>query len=417
MTCICEQTWRALCALKEAITSPCTSTGDDQPFAHSSNNSNISTTSSNFPLDERVIEADLGLSNTGFEGDSFTTALEKPRDSWRPVLRFHDPTATNNVTTTVDPHTDSGHWTNQSGFTEIDLGDGPQGDVVDGSIPIPNNIRHTDSRSTTRESGYGRSLHDSNGSSSPEPSVAVAFNAPTNPGLPYTCLTTTPVSPLHLPHYTSYIKLVSTLHLSHYICLTTKPVSPLHLSHYTCLTTTPVSLHLPHHYTCLTTPVSPLHLSHHYTCLTTPVSPLHLSYYTCLTTTPASPLHLSHYTCLTTTPVLLHLSHHYTCLTTPVSPLHLSHYTCLTTTPVSLHLPHHYTCLTTPVSPLHLSHYTCLTTTPVSLHLPHNYTCLTTPASPLHLSYYTCLTTTPVLLHLPHNYTCLTTPASPLHLS
>lgn len=177
MTCICDYTWRALCALKDAVTSPCTPADDDQPLAASTNNSNTSCGSSNLAIDDRVVDADLGLSNPGLDDDSFTTGvLEHSSGSWRPVLRFHDPI-------TNEPHTDSGHWTNPSLFTEVDLGDGALVDEVDGMGGQTHQCAEwTDSRSTTRESGYGRSLDDSNGSSSTDPSVSVAYQAPTITG-------------------------------------------------------------------------------------------------------------------------------------------------------------------------------------------------------------------------------------------
>lgn len=170
MTCICESTWRALCVLKETLTRPCcSSSADDQPLANSSNNSNVSTTSSNYNLQDHVIERDLGLTNQGFQGEAFSDG--------RLVLNFLDPV-------TEEPHGDSGRWTNPSGeFTEVDLGDGPAPDCVDGGSQPPAGGR-TDSGSTTLESGYGRSLDDSNSSSSPEPSVAVAYHGTTpNPGV------------------------------------------------------------------------------------------------------------------------------------------------------------------------------------------------------------------------------------------
>lgn len=170
MTCICESTWRALCALKETLTRPCSSAEDDEPLANSSNNSNISTTSSNYNLQDHVIERDLGITNQGFQGDAFSGG--------RLVLNFLDPV-------TQEPHADSGHWTNQSGFTEVDLGDGPTTDCVDsgGGGSAPPVVGRTDSDSTTLESGYGRSLDDSNSSSSPEPSVAVAYHGTPSPGV------------------------------------------------------------------------------------------------------------------------------------------------------------------------------------------------------------------------------------------
>ncbi|MPC25836.1 hypothetical protein E2C01_018959 [Portunus trituberculatus] len=168
MTCICESTWRALCVLKETLTRPCSSAGDDQPLANSCNNSNVSTTSSNYNLQDHVIERDLGLTNQGFQGDAFSDG--------RLVLNFLDPV-------TEEPHGDSGHWANHSEFTEVDLGDGSGPDCVDsGSRPAEGG--RTDSGSTTLESGYGRSLDDSNSSSTPEPSVAVAYHGSTpNPGV------------------------------------------------------------------------------------------------------------------------------------------------------------------------------------------------------------------------------------------
>lgn len=172
MTCICESTWRALCVLKEAIISPCSSAGDSEPLANSCNNSNVSNASSNYNLQDQVIERDLGITNQGFHGDAF--------GGGRLEFNFLDPV-------TQEPHTDSGHWTNHSGFTEVDLGDGPSPDCVDG----PGGNRHaaspesgrTDSGSTTLESGYGRSLDDSNSSSTPEPSVGVAYHNAPNPGV------------------------------------------------------------------------------------------------------------------------------------------------------------------------------------------------------------------------------------------
>ena len=169
MTCICESTWRALCVLREALTRPCTSAGDAEPLANSCNNSNISTHSSNFNLQDHVIEGDLGINNQGFQGDTFSHG--------RLVLNFIDPV-------TEEPHGDSGHWTNRSDLTEVDLGDGPATDCVDsGRGTGPPEVGRSDSGSTTLESGYGRSLDDSNSSSSPEPSVAVAHHDTLNPGV------------------------------------------------------------------------------------------------------------------------------------------------------------------------------------------------------------------------------------------
>lgn len=181
MTCICDYTWRAVCAIKDAITSPCTSADDNQPLAASTN---TSYDSSNIAIDVHVIEADLGVSNPGLEDDSFTTGVLEHSSSgtWRPVLRFHDPV-------TEEPHTDSGHWTNPSLFTEVDLGDGALVDEVDGIGGQTSCVEWTDSRSTTRESGYGRSLDDSNGSSSTEPSVTIAYQAPSNTGVSTPTLT------------------------------------------------------------------------------------------------------------------------------------------------------------------------------------------------------------------------------------
>lgn len=178
MSCICESTWKALCALKDAITSPCSSRGDDEPLTQSNNNSNVSI-DSNLVLDDRVIEVDLGLTNAGFDNDSFTTkALENSpgAGAWRTsVLRFHDPV-------TDEPHADSGHWTNQSVFTDVDLGDGGAVDEVDAASNQEN--KRTDSNNTARESGYGRSLDDStNSSTSQEPSVSVTYNPRPNPGV------------------------------------------------------------------------------------------------------------------------------------------------------------------------------------------------------------------------------------------
>lgn len=92
------------------------------------------------------------------------------------MLRFHEQPVTK------EPQAgDSGHWTVDNGvFSDVDLGDG--GDRVDG-VQIPGAEGRTDSRSTTRESGYGRSLDDSNGSSSQEPSVSVAFHSRPDPGV------------------------------------------------------------------------------------------------------------------------------------------------------------------------------------------------------------------------------------------
>lgn len=168
MTCICESTWRALCVLKAALTSPCTSAGDSEPFANSSNNSNISNHSSNYNLEDHVIERDLGITNQGFQGDAF--------GGGRLEFTFLDPV-------TKEPHRDTGTWTNQSAFTEVDLGDGPATDRVDGGGGVPVEGGRTDSGSTTLESGYGRSLDDSNSSSTPEPSVAVAYHGAPSPGV------------------------------------------------------------------------------------------------------------------------------------------------------------------------------------------------------------------------------------------
>lgn len=171
MTCICESTWRALCVLKETLTRPCSSSGDDEPLADNScNNSNISTTSSNYNLQDHVIERDLGITNQGFQGEAFSGG--------RLVLNFLDPV-------TEEPHADSGHWTNQSEFHEVDLGDGPTTDCVDSGASGngPAKVGRTDSDSTTLESGYGRSLDESNSSSSPEPAVAVSYHSTPNPGV------------------------------------------------------------------------------------------------------------------------------------------------------------------------------------------------------------------------------------------
>lgn len=175
MTCICESTWRALCVLKEALTSPCTSAGDSEPLANSCNNSNVSNNSSNYNLEDHVIERDLGITNQGFQGDAF--------GGGRLEFNFLDPV-------TEEPHADSGHWTNHSGFTEVDLGDGPTADCVDsggggggGGKSVSPEGGRTDSGSTTLESGYGRSLDDSNSSSTPEPSVAVAYHGTPSPGV------------------------------------------------------------------------------------------------------------------------------------------------------------------------------------------------------------------------------------------
>lgn len=170
MTCICESTWRALCALKDAITSPCTSAADSEPLADDCNNSNVSNASSNYNLEDNVIERDLGITNSAFQGDAFRGG--------RLEFNFLDPV-------TDEPHGDSGHWTNQSIFTEVDLGDGPAGDCVDGGVgnKVSPEGGRTDSGSTTLESGYGRSLDDSNSSSTPEPSVAVAYHGTPSPGV------------------------------------------------------------------------------------------------------------------------------------------------------------------------------------------------------------------------------------------
>ncbi|XP_037777547.1 serine/threonine-protein kinase Sgk1-like isoform X2 [Penaeus monodon] len=181
----CDPVWKALCALKDALISPCSSGDDDQPLAESSNASNISITSSNLALDDHVIEHDLGISNPGLEDDGFTAKVLAGdatlpgggrAGGWRPMLRFHDQPITK------EPQAgDSGHWTVDNGvFSDVDLGDG--GDRTDG-VQIPGAEGRTDSRSTTRESGYGRSLDDSNGSSSQEPSVSVAFHSRPDPGV------------------------------------------------------------------------------------------------------------------------------------------------------------------------------------------------------------------------------------------
>ncbi|KAG0693156.1 Serine/threonine-protein kinase Sgk3 [Chionoecetes opilio] len=170
MTCICESTWRALCVLKETLTRPCSSSGDNVPLSTSCNNSNVSTASSNYNLQDHVIERDLGITNQGFQGEAFSGG--------RLVLNFLNPV-------TEEPHVDSGHWTNQRDFSEVDLGDGATADCVDsgrGAIGL-SEVNRTDSGSTTLESGYGRSLDDSNSSSSPEPSVAVAHPATPSPGV------------------------------------------------------------------------------------------------------------------------------------------------------------------------------------------------------------------------------------------
>lgn len=181
MTCICESTWRALCVLKEALTSPCTSAGDSEPFANSSNNSNISNNSSNYNLEDHVIERDLGITNQGFQGDAF--------GGGRLEFNFLDPV-------TKEPHGDTGNWTNQSPFTEVDLGDGPATDCVDGGRGVPAEGGRTDSGSTTLESGYGRSLDDSNSSSTPEPSVAVAYHGAPSPGVSTVTLPVGGITPL-----------------------------------------------------------------------------------------------------------------------------------------------------------------------------------------------------------------------------
>lgn len=166
MTCICENIWRGLCAAKDAILATCSSGDDSQPLSPSSNNSNISVVSSNV-----VVDGDLGLSNPGFDDDSFTSALDDLPAKWRPKLRFHDPV------------TDAPHSNNPALFTEVDLGDGAAADEADTAGLRFAGGQRTDSQSSTRESGYGRSLDDSNASSSPEPSVSVAYHAPPNPGV------------------------------------------------------------------------------------------------------------------------------------------------------------------------------------------------------------------------------------------
>lgn len=187
MTCICESTWRALCVLKEALVSPCSSAGDSEPFANSCNNSNVSNTSSNYNLQDHVIERDLGITNQGFQGDAF--------GGGRLEFKFLDPV-------TQEPHGDSGHWTNQSAFTDVDLGDGPTADCVDGigrggdGNKVSREDGRTDSGSTTLESGYGRSLEDSNSSSTPEPSVAVAYHGAPSPGVSTVTLPARGVTPL-----------------------------------------------------------------------------------------------------------------------------------------------------------------------------------------------------------------------------
>lgn len=186
MTCICESTWRALCVLKDALT--CSSAGDNEPLANSCNNSNISNNSSNYNLQDHVIERDLGLTNQGFQGDAF--------GGGRLEFNFLDPV-------TEEPHGDSGHWASPSPFTEVDLGDGPTADCVDGGgrsggggggVPLEGG--RTDSGSTTLESGYGRSLDDSNSSSTPEPSVAVAYHGAPSPGVSTVTLPVGGITPM-----------------------------------------------------------------------------------------------------------------------------------------------------------------------------------------------------------------------------
>lgn len=188
MACICEGPWKALCALKDAITKPCRSGGDDQPLTQSNNNSNVSI-DSNLNLEEHVIRGDLGIGNTGFDNASFENSSDG--GTWRSgVLRFHDPV-------TDEPHTDSGHWTTtHSVFTDVDLGDSKGYDEVDGTGKQTHHKQQqeeeedrlqqqrSDSTNTARESGYGRSLDDSNNSStSQEPSVSVAYHARPTPGV------------------------------------------------------------------------------------------------------------------------------------------------------------------------------------------------------------------------------------------
>ncbi|KAK7072910.1 Serine/threonine-protein kinase Sgk1 [Halocaridina rubra] len=174
MSCICEGTWKTICAIKEAILSPCSSAEDGEPLATSSTNSN---NGSNYALDQRVIDHDLGISNPALDDDSFLNrTLDSNSATWQPVLRFHDP-----VTNEPHGHQDSDYWSDRNIFAEIDLGDGPGVDAIDGvGVPIPGTHRN-DSQNSARESGYGRSLEDSNSSTTPEPSVTIAFHSPPDP--------------------------------------------------------------------------------------------------------------------------------------------------------------------------------------------------------------------------------------------
>ncbi|XP_068213701.1 serine/threonine-protein kinase Sgk2-like [Palaemon carinicauda] len=155
MTCICQCTWKALCAIKDAIVSPCTSGEEAQPLADSS------------VLDDRSADQGIGgITNAGLDDDSFAS---RSSDQWKPVLQFQDPV-------TEEPHQENvPPW-------EVDLGDGKITDTVDRTIgvKIPG-VEREDSQSSARESGYGRSLEDSNSSTSPEPSVSIAYQNQPDP--------------------------------------------------------------------------------------------------------------------------------------------------------------------------------------------------------------------------------------------
>lgn len=156
MTCICDCTWKALCAIKDAIVSPCTSGEETEPLADSS------------ILDDRSAEQGLGgIANGGLDDDSFASRSSGP---WQPVLRFHDA-----VTEEPRRQGNGQPW-------DVDLGDGKVTDAVDGTVgvKIPGAERE-DSQSSARESGYGRSLEDSNSSTSPEPSVSIAYQNQPDP--------------------------------------------------------------------------------------------------------------------------------------------------------------------------------------------------------------------------------------------